>query len=218
MKILGIDTSTFNCSVGLVDNGTIIKEKAVVGKSIHSEKLMDLVGELFESREEFESIDSIAVSIGPGSYTGLRIGLSTAKGLALPKDLSILPVPTLNVLSLVARDEFEGPLLLFVKSHQDFVYFRAIDGVEDMYNISYEILYDRFENAVSKYPSFNRIVGDSDFTVPENRELYTRYPTGGRAAQLAFHNYKKLLRDSTDQLEPFYFTEMKVKKWKLKKD
>jgi tRNA threonylcarbamoyladenosine biosynthesis protein TsaB len=91
MTILGIETSTAVCSVGLANEFNLRAEKSITETHIHSEKLLTLVQELCDEQNmKLSQLDGVAVSIGPGSFTGLRIGLSTAKGLcfALEKPLS----------------------------------------------------------------------------------------------------------------------------------
>jgi tRNA threonylcarbamoyladenosine biosynthesis protein TsaB len=110
MTVLGIETSTAVCSVGLsrLDNNSIgqtknpgsLTERSIVESHIHSEKLLTLISELCESQNVMLSeLDGIAVSIGPGSFTGLRIGLSTAKGLCYSLAKPIIAVPTFEAIA-----------------------------------------------------------------------------------------------------------------------
>lgn len=95
--ILGIETATEVCSVALVRGTEVVAERSLDEKNIHSERLLSLVDAMLkESGETVRNIRGIAVSIGPGSFTGLRIGLSTAKGLALARTVPIYAVPTLD--------------------------------------------------------------------------------------------------------------------------
>lgn len=95
--ILGIETATEICSAAFVRNGKIIAERSVHEKNIHSEHLLVLIDELMKSASiSKKEITAIAVSIGPGSFTGLRIGLSTAKGFALALNIPLIAVPTLD--------------------------------------------------------------------------------------------------------------------------
>ena len=98
--ILAIETATDVCGAALVDNGKVIAQRAIDEKFIHSEKLLPMIDEVLrEGSITAKRLDSIAVSIGPGSFTGLRIGLSTAKGLALSLGISLIVVPTLDALA-----------------------------------------------------------------------------------------------------------------------
>jgi tRNA threonylcarbamoyladenosine biosynthesis protein TsaB len=106
MMVLGIETSTAVCSVGLARRSSqrsdgqpetllLLAERSIVESHIHSEKLLTLIQELCDEQNiKLSQLDGIAVSIGPGSFTGLRIGLSTAKGLCFALERPLLAVPT----------------------------------------------------------------------------------------------------------------------------
>lgn len=105
MYILNIETATKNCSVALAKNGeTIIcKEISELGYS-HAEKLHVFIEEICkESSIHLKDLQAIAVSKGPGSYTGLRIGVSAAKGLCFALDIPLISVDTLAVLASQAQ-------------------------------------------------------------------------------------------------------------------
>lgn len=99
LHILGIETSTRATSVAVVSDGKILSEVVRESPQTFSETLMPLVEEVIESSGAFNKIDAVAVSIGPGSFTGLRIGLATAKALAYAWRTKIIGVPTLAVLA-----------------------------------------------------------------------------------------------------------------------
>jgi tRNA threonylcarbamoyladenosine biosynthesis protein TsaB len=98
--ILAIETATDICGVALVQNQSVIAQRVLTEKYVHSEKLLPMIDEaLRDASLSAKQLDAIAVSIGPGSFTGLRIGLSTAKGLALSLGISVIAVPTLDALA-----------------------------------------------------------------------------------------------------------------------
>ncbi|MFA6468688.1 MAG: tRNA (adenosine(37)-N6)-threonylcarbamoyltransferase complex dimerization subunit type 1 TsaB [Bacteroidota bacterium] len=104
--ILAIETATEVCSTAVVHQQTVLSVRSVQEKNIHSERLMTLINEvLTESKCSKEQLDAVAVSIGPGSFTGLRIGLSTAKGLALALNIPLIAVPTLDGIAEAYRME-----------------------------------------------------------------------------------------------------------------
>lgn len=100
MKILAIDTSGVAASAAIVDNGKLLAEEVLNYKLTHSQTIMPLVDDVCKKTDTvLETIDYIACSEGPGSFTGLRIGAATAKGLALGLSKKIITVPTLDVLA-----------------------------------------------------------------------------------------------------------------------
>lgn len=100
MKILGIDSSGTVASVALVDGEITIAEYTVNYKKTHSETLLPMIDEIVRMTEtELSTIDAIAVASGPGSFTGLRIGSATAKGLGMAYEIPIIPVPTCQALA-----------------------------------------------------------------------------------------------------------------------
>jgi tRNA threonylcarbamoyladenosine biosynthesis protein TsaB len=100
MKILGVDTSTSWGSLGLIDDDEVIAEYALFREETHSARLVPAIQALLkEARLDLNEIDGMAVSLGPGSFTGLRVGLSTVKGLALAAEKPVVGVPTLDALA-----------------------------------------------------------------------------------------------------------------------
>ena len=108
MTILCVETSTSVCSAALCKEGKPIKQCIHYEGSNHAQLLPLYVEELLAfAREQKLAIDAVALSEGPGSYTGLRIGTSTAKGLCYGLNVPLIPVPTLDVLCEAAREQSE---------------------------------------------------------------------------------------------------------------
>jgi tRNA threonylcarbamoyladenosine biosynthesis protein TsaB len=105
MTVLGIETSTIVCAVAVVNEDTVLGEASRVQRNAHAESLIDLLDEaLRHAGVSADDLDGIAVSIGPGSFTGLRIGLSVGKGLAYALGKPLVAVPTLHALAEKAVD------------------------------------------------------------------------------------------------------------------
>ncbi len=101
MRIIAIDSSGLTASVALMEDDMMIAEYTVSHKLTHSQTLLPMLDEIKDMLGlELDTIDAIAVAAGPGSFTGLRIGSATAKGLALALDIPIVPVPTLEALAM----------------------------------------------------------------------------------------------------------------------
>ncbi len=100
MKILAIDTSGLVGTVAISDGDILVSQFSIQYKTTHSEILMPMIRDMAEKINlDLSTIDAIAVAKGPGSFTGLRIGSATAKGLALALDKPIIPIPTLDGLA-----------------------------------------------------------------------------------------------------------------------
>ena len=98
--ILCIETSTAVCSVALVDNGNVISLRESLDGQNHAEKITIFVDEVMkEAGVAYKDLDAVATSMGPGSYTGLRIGVSTAKGFCYALDKPLIAVDTLAAMT-----------------------------------------------------------------------------------------------------------------------
>ena len=103
MWVLGLDTATWTASVGVVRDGIPIAQRSLRAESSHAPAIVGLVDEtLAAAGVAVGRLDAVAVSAGPGSFTGLRIGLSTAKGLAYAIGAHLVAVPTLEALARAA--------------------------------------------------------------------------------------------------------------------
>lgn len=100
MKLLAIESSGLTASVAVTENSTLLGEYTMNYKKTHSQTLLPMLDALAKMIElDLDSIDAVAVSMGPGSFTGLRIGSATAKGLGLALNKPIVPVPTVDALA-----------------------------------------------------------------------------------------------------------------------
>jgi len=103
MRIIGIDTATAFGSIGLVEDGRVVAERSWEAPSGHARMLAPIVRDVCAAEGWAPaSAEVVAISIGPGSFTGLRIGLGFAKGLAYAGKMMMVPVCTLDALALVA--------------------------------------------------------------------------------------------------------------------
>ena len=130
MSVLGIETATSVCAAALVTEGRVTAESLLDAGRVHAERLMgQIVQVLGESGAG--GLDGVAVSIGPGSFTGLRIGVSVAKGLVLARNIPLAAVPTLEALALhAAETDALAPgtrLLAALDARRDEVYCQAFD-------------------------------------------------------------------------------------------
>jgi len=212
--ILGIETSEELCSVAVMLTENSFVELNFKQKYIHSEKLLLMIDELLKMAElKINEIGHIAVSIGPGSFTGLRIGLSAAKGIALGASLPIVPVPTFEALALqisacisegeefIIVNKVNVSELYFLKVKKDGKLFRIIDELKLLSKTDFDKLYNTEELVFGNYKSGNELL---DIVSP-NAEYVAKwsYIFG---QDLVTYNY--------DYLEPNYLKKFvaKVKK------
>jgi tRNA threonylcarbamoyladenosine biosynthesis protein TsaB len=100
VKLLAIDSSGLVASVAIVTETDLIAEYTINYKKTHSQTLLPMLDEIVKMTEgNLSDIDGIAISAGPGSFTGLRIGSSTAKGLGLVLEVPLIPIPTVDGLA-----------------------------------------------------------------------------------------------------------------------
>lgn len=114
MKILGLDSSGLVAGAAIVENDIVLAEYTTNYKKTHSQTLLPMLDEIRDMIDlDLNSIDAIAIAAGPGSFTGLRIGAATAKGLGLALDKPLVEVPTLEGLAynLCGTTQLVCPLL-----------------------------------------------------------------------------------------------------------
>jgi tRNA threonylcarbamoyladenosine biosynthesis protein TsaB len=100
MKILALDTATQSCSVAIIDGESLLAELTMVNRQTHSRHLIDLINTVCGLSDlRTEDLEGFAVAIGPGSFTGLRIGISTIKGLAYSLSKPVVGVSSLEALA-----------------------------------------------------------------------------------------------------------------------
>ena len=122
MKILAIETATEICGVSYIEDNNVIATVEENTPRQHAKSLPLFYEKLvFNTGLKLSDLDGIAISIGPGSFTGLRIGLSYSKGLAFGQGLPLIPVPTLQAL-MDSGGEYPGAGLVLLYSHRDIVY------------------------------------------------------------------------------------------------
>ncbi len=130
MLILGIETSAHPASVSLLQDGKIIAEVYIHTSFTHSKTLMPMVNSSLELTEKkISDVDLIAVSDGPGSFTGVRIGIATAKGLALPNNTDCMGISSLEALAYNLYD-----------TQSELTIYSCIDArVQQSYNAVYKL-------------------------------------------------------------------------------
>ncbi len=215
MKILAIETSTDICSIAFIHNGlceNIIEDK--IPKQ-HAEKLPLFYKELENKTGSILSeIDAIAVSIGPGSFTGLRIGLSYAKGLAYSHKKPIVPVPTIQSL-LYGYGKTNQKIVVMFLSHgnkyfiqqfdsnntvvtSDKIIVHELDSIVDLENID-------VDSTIVQYGCDKLFENSST----ENQVIKIN-PSAKWIGKLAHQNYNKWVVKEPYKLVPDYVSPFKI--------
>src|SRR5437879_4511442 len=132
MLILAIDTALDACATGVLDTdaGKLIAQESQPMKRGHAEALMPVIARVMkESGIAFFSLDRIAVTTGPGSFTGLRVGLSAARGIALAANKPVVGLATLTAYAApVVSQNSEQPVISAIDARHDQVYFQVVSG------------------------------------------------------------------------------------------
>lgn len=132
MLILAIDTALDACAACILDTdaGRLIAQESLAMKRGHAEALMPLMARIIrDSGVAFAALDRIAVTTGPGSFTGLRVGLSAARGIALAAGKPVVGVTTLNAYAApIVSGNAGRPVISAIDARHDQVYFQAISG------------------------------------------------------------------------------------------
>ncbi len=132
MLILAIDTALDACAAGVLDTDAarLIAQELQAMKRGHAEALMPLIGRVIrESGVAFAALDRIAVTTGPGSFTGLRVGLSAARGIGLAADKPVVGLSTLTAYAApVVGQNAPQPVVSAIDARHDQVYFQVVSG------------------------------------------------------------------------------------------
>lgn len=197
--ILAIETATEVCSTALIHEGTLLSHRSVSERNIHSEQLMPLIDEMIrESHTAKKQIDAVAISIGPGSFTGLRIGLSSAKGIACALGIPMIAVPTLDGIA----EEYR----LKRTSSGDEIFCAFIDAKR---NESFYCFYAVAHNDCVRLSEY--AINDKDKILREcaaKKSIIIHLPCNASAvAHLAERKKKELFVEDFSQLEPLYLRD-----------
>jgi tRNA threonylcarbamoyladenosine biosynthesis protein TsaB len=215
--ILNIETATKNCSVSVSKNGELIAIKELNnGNYSHAEVLHSFIEEVVsDSNIKLDDLSAIAVSKGPGSYTGLRIGVSAAKGLCFSLNLPLISVNTLQSLASAIQVE-DGIVIPMIDARRMEVYAAIFDNDNSQIReIKAEIIDEHsFSDLLNEQQVF--FLGDGAEKCKEviNHKnaifINDKYPSAKEMCQLAFDKYKKNDIEDVAYFEPFYLKDFIV--------
>lgn len=213
-NILCIESATTNCSVALAKDGEIIAAKELnAAQFSHAENLHDFIHEVLdEVNLPIKKLDAISVSKGPGSYTGLRIGVSAAKGLAFGIGIPLISVGTLEALALQINIE-SGFIIPMLDARRMEVYAQVFNAEHKSSSAVEAIVLD--ENSFSSYLKKNQVhflgSGVSKFTAfcthPNSNFYPDLAPSAKHQAKLSFAKFQNNIFEDTAYFEPFYLKD-----------
>lgn len=154
MKILAIDTSSAICSVALLENNNLIDKNELNDGKTHSENLMPLLDELLKrNKVNIKEIELIACCVGPGSFTGIRIGVSSIKAIAEVLNIKVASVTSLE--ALARNIENEETIISLIDARNNQVYCGIFD---ENYNKKEDYLADDINSVINHMKKYKNIV------------------------------------------------------------
>lgn len=212
LPILAIETAGNACSVALMMSEEYIIEYSIKLRHVQSEKLVSLVDQVLnEADMKANKLASVAVSVGPGSFTGLRIGVSVAKGIAFGVNIPVCPVPTFDALAFQIASFLPDTTNFYIanKVNRDELYLAGYKKEEEKvteFNKLQTIYTEDLEKTVGQD---SLIFGDF-----KQGNLNLSTPSAEKVAVWSYFFGKDLLTFELDYLEPFYLKNFipKVKK------
>jgi len=162
LRLLAIETATRACSIAACDENGIMGEFTLTVPHIHAERLMPMINEMTSSLGlEIGQFDAVAVSNGPGSFTGLRIGLSVAKGIAFATDMKIIAVPTLDSLAYRYRNlRRDGKIVSLLHARGNEFYYCSYEFVNSTLGRSGEYMIGEAPEIAKEIPAGAVFVGE----------------------------------------------------------
>lgn len=205
MKILCIETSSPLCGVAILEDTKLIDKIELNNGLTHSETLMPLIRDILEKNNmSLKNIDLISIDIGPGSFTGIRIGISTAKAFADSLNIPCVGISSLEILAYNVKEN-NSIICSTIDCKNDNCYFALYEFVDGNYNVLEEPQSDSIENVLNllktKYSNKNFVfVGDgikdnsiSNYLSTENLGLagYTRFISNNKIGENILPMYLK---------------------------
>ena len=212
MLILGIDTSTKICTCSIFDseNG-VIAETSLSVKKNHSNIVMPIIDNLFKISDlTINDIDKIAVAIGPGSFTGVRIALGIAKGLAMALNKLLIAVNELDILEAIAGGN-ENEIIPLIDARKERVYYKYQNKYVDDYLINLISNFDKNkkyifvgDGAINYKNILKDNLGENAIILP----MYNSFPRASILSELAINKEEANIYT----LEPEYISKSRAEK------
>jgi tRNA threonylcarbamoyladenosine biosynthesis protein TsaB len=185
--ILNIETSGHNCSVALNKNGHLIAQQLNTEGLKHAEVLHVIIANVFKETDiTLNQLEAVAISEGPGSYTGLRIGASAAKGLCYALDIPLISVNTLAIYAqtlLKNKQALHEPIITCMDARREEIYFSV------------------FENGIATTPAQAKILDENFYTQFDTSKSYVITGNGADKTLVHLENKIKIKKVELDTIE-----------------
>ncbi len=220
MKILSISTSSNIASVSISENEDCILELNINNNKTHSETLIPLIDKLFhESNLKLSDIGLMACDIGPGSFTGIRIGISSVKAIAQSLDIPIVDVSSLEALAYNIQNENFKTICSLIDARNNQVYCGIFDNNYDLLEnyladdiIAVQKTLQKYENII--YVGDGAIVHKDLLNI--NGFIYENDIHAKNIGKCAYNKYKNNKTKTADSLTPLYLRKSQAERMKQK--
>lgn len=205
--ILHIETTGPVCSVAISNNGILIDSKKSEEANAHGTILTVLIHDLLAKNNlKIENLNAISLSSGPGSYTGLRIGSSTAKGICYALNIPLIAISTLEILKQAS--DTENTLVLIDARRMD-AYAGFYTGSEKIFEKNITMNEDFFNNLKNDYPNFSIVgnIGNKLETIETTKGVSYKdcsIPEASNQVEIAFNKWQNKSFETIDLFTPNY--------------
>ena len=212
--ILHIETSTKNCSVSIANNGKLFSLKEInTGDYSHAEKLHPLINEaLIESKLTIKDIEAVAVGKGPGSYTGLRIGVSAAKGLCFANDIPLISINSLEILAQSITID-RGLIIPMIDA-------RRMEVYAAIYDQNYNAVRETKAEIIDSHSFLDELQNQKVYFLGDGAKkckeiilhknavfIENAFPSAKEMATISYHKFKNKTTEDVAYFEPFYLKD-----------
>lgn len=211
--ILNIETATKQCSVSVSKNNELIALRELAEENFnHAEKLHVFIEEVMtESNIKLSDLNAVSVSKGPGSYTGLRIGVSTAKGLCYALDIPLIAIDTLQIIAKQIQIS-EGIIQPMIDARRMEVFTASFDKKHQIVGQTKALVLD--ENSFEEIQEKIHFIGDgaekSEAVLKSERFVFyshLKYPSAKEMVELSYDAYLNKKFEDVAYFEPYYLKD-----------
>lgn len=222
MKNLAIDTSSEICGVALLENDILIDDNSLNNGKTHSENLMPLIKEILDRNNlNLKDIDLISCVVGPGSFTGIRIGVSSVKAMAEVYNIKIAEITSLEVLVQSLKSKTKVSM---IDARNDQVYCGIFN---ENYNLLEDYIADSIENAILKISKYEDIEicgnGADKFKnlilekIPDIKFCENNLQKAEDAGKVGYRKFQKNELMVADNIMPIYLRKSQAERLKQNK-